>query len=105
MFEMVVISGLGQLFRRWYVVGHIIFPGCAPSATISGPLTRLVDPIAAIRGSWSTLCHLSIGCIIADMEARELRSARFSLAEAMNDAGTNGRLHLARGAGQSRARR
>jgi hypothetical protein len=22
-FEMIVISGLGQFFRRWYVVGHI----------------------------------------------------------------------------------
>jgi hypothetical protein len=50
----------------------------------------LVDPIAAIRGSWSTLGHLSIGGIIADTERRDLSSARFSLAEAMNDAGTNG---------------
>jgi hypothetical protein len=36
MFEVVVISGFGQLFWRWYVVRHIVVPVCKPKATLSG---------------------------------------------------------------------
>jgi hypothetical protein len=47
MLEVVIISGLGQLAWRWYVVRHIVVPGCASKATISGLLTRSV---AAVSG-------------------------------------------------------
>src|SRR5713101_8622581 len=53
MLEVVVISGLRPLLRRWYVVRHIVVPDCAPRSTISGLSARLVATAKVDRRSLS----------------------------------------------------